>query len=102
MSYQESGKKHPKQKSYIIFSLYVGSLIIMFMGIFFGAFSVINNIQLKVLSTSIHGIVFGLLVTYLGIKYYFMVTEFKKGFYENDSKFSWSNFKKERRKRRLV
>ncbi|MDF2907105.1 MAG: hypothetical protein K0R34_2426 [Herbinix sp.] len=102
MNNQNRGGKHHKQKMTIIFFLYLGSLVILFLGVFFSAFSVINNIQLKVLNSSIHGIVFGLLVAYLGIRYYFMVTDFKNEFYNNDSSFSWSNFKKEKRKRRLV
>jgi hypothetical protein len=102
MRNQYGREKHYRQKRIIVYSLYLGSLAIMFLGVFFGAFSVINNIQLKVLSTSIHGIVFGILVAYLGMKYYFMVSDFKKELYNSDIAFSWSNFKKEKRKRRLV
>jgi len=93
------GTKQHSPKEIIVFLLYLGSLIILFLGIYFCAFSVLNNIQLKVLSTSIPGMVFGLLIAYLGTRYYFMVSNFKKGFYESNSKFSWSNFKKTRRGR---
>lgn len=102
MNDNNSKGAHHKQKTIIITLLYLGSLIILFLGIFFGAFSVLNNIQLKVLSASIHGIVFGLLVAYLGIRYFFMVSDFKKVLYNSNHSFSWSNFKKDKSKRGLV
>jgi len=102
MNNQNVEIEHGRQKTIIIFALYLGTMIIMFLGVFFGAYSVLNNIKLQVLHTSIHGIVFGLLVAYLGLKNFFLVTNFKVEFYKSNSKFSWSNFKKEKRKRRLV
>jgi YHS domain-containing protein len=77
-------------------------LSIIFSGIFFGAYSVINDISLPVFKTSVPGIVFGMLVAYMGIRYYFMVSDFKIEFLKNDAKFSWSNFKKEKKKVRVT
>ena len=97
MKNQNKGTEHSRQKTIIIFFLYLGTLIIMFLGVFFGTYSILNNIKLQVLNASIPGIIFGLLVTYLGLRYFFMVTEFKNDFYESTSKFSWGNFRKEKR-----
>lgn len=101
MKNQHKGIRSEKQKKIIIASLYLGTLIIMFLGAFFGAFSVLKNIKLQVLNASVPGVVFGLLVTYLGIRYFFMVSDFKTGFLGSTVKFSWSNFKKEKRNRKI-
>lgn len=102
MSNKNMEIKPDTQKKVIIYSLYLGTLIIIFLGIFFSAYSVLNDIKLQVLTAQIPGIVFGMLVAYLGARYYFMVNDFKTEFYKNKEKFSWSNFKKEKSKRRLV
>lgn len=97
MNYNGSDRK----KKIIISLLYLGALMIIFLGAFFGAFSVLNNIKLQVLNASVPGIVFGILVVYLGIRYFFMVSNFKTDFYKASAKFSWSNFKKEKRKGKI-
>lgn len=76
--------------------LFLGSLVIMFLGIFFSIFSLVNHISIKVLNSSVPGAIFGILVLYLGIKYYLSVTKLKEDLYKSDSKFSWSNFKKKK------
>lgn len=76
--------------------LFLGSLVIMFLGIFFSIFSLVNHISIKVLNSSVPGAIFGILVLYLGIKYYLSVTKLKEALYKSDSKFSWSNFKKKK------
>lgn len=101
MSNQNMGMKVDRQKKIIIFFLYLGAIVIMFSGAFFGTFSALNKIYLKVLNASVPGVVFGVLVTYLGIRYFFMVDEFKKEFYRSTVKFSWSNFRKEKSKRKI-
>ncbi len=100
MSNYERDKRQPVRKSIIMFLLYFGSLMILFLGMFFCAFSMLNHIWLKVWNTSVPGVVFGLLIVYLGTRYYFMVDEFKKKLYAKDNDFSWSNFRK--RKRSIV
>lgn len=98
MSNQSIAIKNERQKKTIIFFLYLGAVAIMFLGAFFGAYSTLNNIKLQVLKASIPGIVFGLLTVYLGLRYFFMVSDFKTEFFKNTAQFSWSNFKKEKRK----
>jgi hypothetical protein len=90
-----------RQKKIIIFLLYLGTVMIMFLGAFFGAYSVINKIELQVLSTKVPGVAFGLLVVYLGARYFFMVADFKTEFYKSREKFSWSNFKKVKNKGKI-
>ena len=82
-----------KHKVIIVNFLYASTLIIIFLGIFFSIFSLVNNINFKVLNSSIPGVVLGLLVLYLGIRYYFSVTKLKGELFKTSSKFSWSNFK---------
>jgi len=98
MSNQNNGKANDRKKTIIVSFLYMGTMIIMFLGIFFGAFSVLNDISIPILNTTVPGIVFGMLVTYLGVRYYLMVSSFKTEFYKSNDKFSWSNFKKEKKK----
>jgi hypothetical protein len=98
MSNQNIGKANDRKKITIVYFLYLGTLIIVFLGIFFSAYSVLNNISLQILNTSVPGIVFGILVAYLGVRYYLMVSYFKTEFLMSNEKFSWSNFSKEKRK----
>jgi hypothetical protein len=93
--------KIDKQKKAIIFFLYLGTTVIMFLGAFYGTYSFLNDIKIKVLNSSVPGIVFGLLAMYLGLRYFFMVSKFKLDFFDSDSKFSWSNFKREKKKRKI-
>ena len=100
MNNQSIGVAVDKQKRIIINLLYLGTIIIIFLGAFFGAYSVLFDIKMKVLSANIPGIVFGALVAYLGLRYYLQVEKFKTDFYKNAEKFSWSNFKKDKKKKK--
>jgi hypothetical protein len=80
----------------------LGAIIIIFLGAFYGTFSAVNDISLKVLNSSVPGLVFGLVIVYLGLRYFFMVSKFKVDFLSSKAKFSWSNFKREKRKERFV
>jgi len=82
-----------KHKVIIINLLYVATLIIIFLGIFFSLFSLVNHINFKVLNSSIPGVVFGFLVIFLGIRYYLSVTKLKEELFKTSSNFSWHNFK---------
>ena len=82
-----------KRKIIIVNFLYATTMIIIFLGLFFSIFSLVNNISFKVLNSSIPGVVFGFLVLYLGIRYYLSVTKLKEELIKTSSEFSWSNFK---------
>jgi uncharacterized membrane protein len=83
-----------KSKVITINVLFITAMIIIFLGIFFSIFSLVNDIYFKILGSSVSGLVFGLLVLYLGIKYYFSVTKLKEELFKSSSKFSWGNFKR--------
>lgn len=87
-----------KSKIVIINILFITTMIIIFLGIFFSIFSFINDIHFKILSSSVPGVILGLLVLYLGIKYYFSVTKLKEELFKSSSKFLWSNFKRKKQK----
>ncbi len=65
-------------------------------GIFFIFYSWINDITFKVINTNVPGILFGLVVAYLGLRYLLSVLKLKKELYKESSVFSWSNFKKQK------
>jgi hypothetical protein len=88
-----------KSKAIIINILFITTMIIVFLGIFFSIFSLINGIHIMVLHSSVPGSVFGLLVLYLGIRYYFSVTKLKEELFKSSSKFSWNNFKRKNQKK---
>lgn len=79
----------PKSKVIVANILFAATLIIIFSGIFFSIFSLVNDIHFKVLNSSVSGAVFGLLVLYLVIRYYFSVTKLKEELFKASSKFSW-------------
>ena len=86
-----------KQKVIIINVLYTITIIIMLLGVSFIIYSMVNNVSIKVINSSVHGAVFGMVVTYLGARYFLSVTKLKTELYKTTSKFSWSNFKKEKK-----
>ena len=86
-----------KQKAIIINLLYATTIIIMLLGAFFIVYSIVNNVSFKVINSNVSGAVFGLVVTYLGARYFLSVTKLKAELYKTTSQFSWSNFKKEKK-----
>jgi hypothetical protein len=88
-----------RQKKIIIGFLYSGTLMILFLGVFFSTYCIINKISFRVINADVPGFVFGLLTAYLGLRYFFMVQDFKMGFYESSDGFSWSNFKRNKKRR---
>ncbi|QHQ59493.1 hypothetical protein Ana3638_00675 [Anaerocolumna sedimenticola] len=83
-----------RQKAVSVLILYTVTLMIIFLGIFFTAFSLINGINISVLNSRIPGVIFGLLVLYLGIRYYLSVSKLKEELSKSTYEFSWKNFKK--------
>lgn len=94
MNLQNTAAALNKRKSIIINILFTATIIIMFLGFYFSIYSLINNISFQVLNSSISGVIFGLMVLYLGIRYFFSVSNLKAEVYKENSKFSWSNFKR--------
>ena len=87
-----------KNKIFIMNLLMAATITIMFLGLFFSAFSVINNITFRVIRSNVPGAILGMMVFYLGLRYYFLVAKLKPEVYKNSSGFSWSNFKREKKR----
>jgi hypothetical protein len=83
-----------KKKVVLITVLFSISAIIVLSGVFFIVFSLVNHISFTVMSSKIHGAVFGLLVAYFGVRNFLSVKKLRTEVYKNSSQFSWSNFRK--------
>jgi len=87
----------PKKKV-IISLLFVVAAAICLSGAFFSVYSYFNNISFRVLNTQVSGIIFGVCILYLGVRYFISLMKLKDEVYKPTSRFSWSNFKKTREK----
>ena len=81
------------KKVIFISLLFITSALIMLSGGYFTIYSIVNDINLMVLNSTVPGAIFGLLVFYLGLRYFFMVKKLKVEVYKKSSVFSWNNFK---------
>jgi len=96
MKKQKTDKGIFRNSKLYINMIWASSLVIMFLGIFFSIFSYINKIEFNVLNNSVSGIVFGVMVLYLGIKYYFSIESLKEDVAKNHLNFSLRNLKKKK------
>ena len=85
-----------KTRVAMILILYVLSIVIILLGAAFSVFSVINHVQLAVMSSNMPGVVFGMVILFLGIRYFLSLSKLKDEVYKS-SGFSWSNFKREKK-----
>ncbi|HEX2927607.1 MAG TPA: hypothetical protein VHP38_15340 [Ruminiclostridium sp.] len=83
-------------KKVSIIALSVLSAGIFVSGIFFIFYSWIHDTTFKVLNTNVPGIIFGLVVAYLGFRYLLSVSKLKKELYKESAVFSWRNFRKQK------
>ena len=88
-----------KKKIISIYALFAFAIAIMVSGVAFSIYSLIYNIHFQVLSASVHGLVFALVITFLGMRYFISVRKLKVEVYRNTSQFSWNNFKKDKTKK---
>jgi len=79
--------------------LFITSLAIIVLGAVFSVYSVLNSISFTVMSSQIHGAVFGVVIAFLGARYFASVLKLKSEVYKDTSRFSWSNFKTEKNKK---
>ena len=87
-----------RRKIYSIMLLFMMSSVIIILGVTFGIYSLINDVGFTVLNSRIHGSVFGLVVMFLGIRYFLAIRKLKAEVYKAESKFSWNNFRKEKQR----
>ncbi len=83
-----------KKKVIAIWALFLSSAAIVLLGISFCLYSYLNNVEYKVLSSKIPGEIFGVIIAFLGVRYFLSVRKLKTEVYKTASRFSWSNFKK--------
>lgn len=85
-----------REKMISIVTLYIVSILIILAGTFFGVYSLLNNVNIPVMSSQIPGAVFGAVVLFLGIRYLLSVNKLRAEVFKSTSTFSWHNFKKEK------
>lgn len=83
-----------RKKVVMMGMLFAFSAAIVLLGLSFGVFSVVNQVEFTVLAARVPGVVFGVVVAFLGMRYFLAVQKLKREVYRSDSRFSWSNFKK--------
>lgn len=83
-----------KGKRASIITLTTVAILIVCTGLSFGIYSILYDISLNVLSYKIPGILFGLIIMFLGIRYLTIIPKLKKKVYNADAEFSWNNFKR--------
>ena len=84
-----------KGKVAIIVILYVMSVLIMLLGAGFSAYSAINGVQMQVMTSTIPGFIFGMVILFLGVRYFMSLSKLRDEVMKS-SGFSWSNFRKEK------
>ncbi len=97
-SVQKQNNKPGIEKSKIIsiIVLMVTSIAIIAFGAAFSIYSIIDNISFTVFSSQMNGAIFGAVIIFLGVRYFLSVRKLKAEVYKSTSKFSWSNFKKQK------
>lgn len=88
---QQSDSQH---KSLILLALFSMSVLITLSGLVFGIYAFLNGTTFRVLNVDVPGVVFGMLVIYLGARYFLSVRKLRSEIDQPDAVFSWSNFKK--------
>ncbi|HEX2999107.1 MAG TPA: hypothetical protein VHR86_02575, partial [Armatimonadota bacterium] len=59
----------------------------------FSIYSIAAGVSIKILSVPMPGAILGLMVAYLGLRYFMMVQKLRKDLSDPSAVFSWSNFK---------
>lgn len=91
---QQSGTA--KGKLVLLALLYALSFAIIMIGAGFAVYSALHGVKFAVMSTNIPGAVFGLVVLFLGIRYYFSLSKLKEEVFKSTG-FSWNNFRRGKR-----
>ena len=80
----------------MIVALYVMSIVIMLLGAGFSAYSAINGVQMQVMTSTIPGFVFGMVILFLGVRYFMSLSKLRDEVMKS-SGFSWANFRKDKK-----
>ncbi len=96
MRYAAASPPAAKGKAAIIVILYLLSVVIMLLGAGFCVYSAIYNVQMQVMSSTIPGLIFGMVILFLGIRYFMSLSKLRDEVMKSTG-FSWSNFRKEKK-----
>jgi len=88
-----------KGKVAMIVILYVLSIVIMLLGAGFCVYSAINDVQLKVMTSTFPGFIFGMVILFLGVRYFMSLSKLRAEVMKS-SGFSWENFRKEKKEKK--
>ncbi len=91
-------KNSDRSKLFSIIGLFIMASLILVSGVVFSIYSLVAHVQFLVMTTEVPGIVFGLVISFLGFRYMVSVMRLKSELTTTDAKFSWSNFKKSKKK----
>lgn len=83
-----------KGKMATVAALFTATVVITASGVWFCVYSVMNNISFNILNNNVPGFVFGLLVTYFGVRNFLLVNKLSKEILKDSAYFSWSNFRR--------
>jgi hypothetical protein len=81
-------RTNDRSKMIIVFILFFTSIAITVSGAFFSVYSYINQISFKVINTNVSGILFGLVVVYLGARYFLSIRKLREELSAPDASFS--------------
>lgn len=87
-------QKIEKTKVIPIAVLLAASAAIIISGIGLVIYSIVYDVSFRVLNSQVHGLVFGLVIAFLGVRYFLSVQKLKVEVYKSTSVFSWNNFRK--------
>lgn len=97
MKEQAVGNAVEKKKVAAIIMLFVVSAAITLLGLSFLVYSAVNRVEFQMMNTNIPGAVFGLVIAFLGVRYFLAVQKLKVEVYKSTSRFSFNNFRKKQR-----
>jgi hypothetical protein len=87
-------KSVSKGKTRSVFALYTLSILIILAGAALCVTSLVSGVKYTVLTSQVPGAAFGLVILFLGLRYFLSVRKLKAEVYKPSSVFSWSNFRK--------
>jgi hypothetical protein len=92
---KEKVKTSDPSKIVTVNILFVLSIAISLSGAFFCVYSLLNGVSFRVINTDVPGVLFGVVVLYLGIRYFLSVLKLRREVYGTNARFDWNNFRLE-------
>ena len=85
-----------RSKTVPITALSVTASLIFLMGAAFSVYSTMGHISFAVLNFQVPGAVWGMVMMFLGVRYFVSVQKLKAEVYKSTTQFSWDHFKTEK------